>query len=368
MTHPSLSILVVDDSALYRQSIVNVLREIPDVHVVGTAKDGVDALAKIEELSPDLVTLDVQMPDMDGIQVLRTLKRRRHTPRVIMVSSLTAEGAQVTTEALMEGAFDFSLKPAGGDPLANRQRLQSALAEKIQAIAHTRQDSQRSASTSRIGSPERDDESAGTLSKPVNPCRLVLIGTSTGGPEALKKVLPKLAEQLAVPVLVVQHMPPHYTGTLAARLDAICPLHVLEASDGQSLEAGQILLAPGGKHMRLKKSEQGVRVRITEDAAVNGVRPSYDALLNSAVEIFKGDALAVVLTGMGRDGLEGCRGLKQAGGYVFAQGQSDCVVYGMPKAVVEAELVDRILPLGKVAPAILRHVKRSQRPSTGGQA
>jgi two-component system chemotaxis response regulator CheB len=355
------TILIVDDSALYRQSIRNVLREVPDAAIVGSAKDGVEALQKIEKLDPDLLTLDVQMPDMGGIQVLQEIKRRRLRPKAIMVSSFTSEGTQVTTDALMEGAFDFILKPSNADSAANRQQLRDALAEKI---AIFRESSGRREATCRgrrgTNSVEAD-EVVEAAPAPKAACRAVILGSSTGGPEALKAVLPKLPAELPLPVFVVQHMPAQYTRSLAARLNQICELDVVEGEDNMSAAAGTIVVAPGGKQMKLQGDATNLIVRVNDDPPENGIRPSVDYLMRSASQVLSGNVLAVIMTGMGRDGLAGCARLKQAGGYVFAQHQDDCVVYGMPKAVIEEELADRVLPLGKIAPAISRHVKRSRR-------
>ncbi len=354
-------ILVVDDSALYRQSIQNVLRDVAGVLIVGTAKNGVEALAKIEQLDPDLLTLDVQMPDMDGIQVLNEIKCRKLRTKAIVVSSHTSDGAQVTTDALMEGAFDFILKPFGSNPTMNRQQLKEALAAKIGAFreAVNRRPSQpRSRLTTRSVAADRLVE---TTPVPTDACLAVLIGTSTGGPVALKSVLPKLPGELSVPVLVVQHMPAQYTRSLAERLCGLCSLNVVEACDEMEAAAGQVIIASGGKQMKLERDGTKLLVRVTDDPPEHGVRPSVDYLLRSASDVLRGRALAVIMTGMGRDGLAGCRQLKHAGGFVFAQCQDDCVVYGMPKAVIEEDLADRILPLGKIAPAIVRHLNRSRR-------
>jgi two-component system chemotaxis response regulator CheB len=356
-------ILVVDDSALYRQSIRNVLREIEHVQVIGTAKDGVDALEKIEQYDPDLLTLDVQMPDMNGIELLREIKRRRLRPKAIMVSSYTSSGAQVTTEALMEGAFDFILKPSSKDSAANRRELGEALNEKISAFRgsflakhHAADDSVVTAAKVKSG--------LGIVTESVptaqSECRAVIIGTSTGGPAALKTVLPRLPKDLQVPVLVVQHMPETYTLSLANRLNDICDLDVVEATDAMEARAGRVIIAAGGKQMKLVANESRMIVRVTDGPREHGVCPSADYLIRSASAELDGNLLAVIMTGMGRDGLEGCRELKQAGGFVFAQCQSDCVVYGMPKAVIDQQLADRVLTLGKIAPAIVRHIKRSR--------
>ncbi|WP_442505459.1 protein-glutamate methylesterase/protein-glutamine glutaminase [Novipirellula sp. SH528] len=352
-------ILVVDDSALYRQSIQNVLRKVEGADSVGSAKNGVDALEKIERFEPDLLTLDVQMPDMNGIELLREIKRRRLRSKAIMVSSFTAAGAQVTTDALMEGAFDFILKPSGSDPHANRQQLQDELQEKISAF---RESSDAAGPRRRTAvQTANTDDWVDTVPAPKFPCQIVVLGTSTGGPVALKALLPKLPADLPIPVLVVQHMPPTYTQSLAARLNSMCELEVLEATNEMEAIAGRVIIAAGGQHLKLISRGDRLWVRLTDDPPENGVRPSVDYTLRSTVDATGGNALAVIMTGMGRDGLEGCRGLKQSGGFVFAQNRSDCVVYGMPKVVIEEKLADRTLPLAKLAPGILRHIKRSRR-------
>jgi two-component system chemotaxis response regulator CheB len=350
-------LLVVDDSALYRQAVCNVLRDAPEVTIVGIAKDGVDALEKIKELDPDLLTLDVQMPDMDGIGVLREINRRRLRPKAIMLSSLTSEGAQVTTDALLEGAFDFILKPSGGDVTENHRRLREALDEKIGAF---RQSDDRAAVNKRrargpaVTAPEPE------VAPDAAVCRAVLIGTSTGGPVALKEVLPRIPAPFSVPVLVVQHMPPEYTKALARRLDEMCALDVAEATNGAELRPGTAFIAPGGRQMKLTCRNDRVLVRITDDPPENRCRPSVDYLFRSAVEVFDGNALGVIMTGMGQDGLNGCAELKRRGGRVFAQDECGCMVYGMPKAVIEQGLADRVLPLARIGPAITRYVDRSR--------
>jgi two-component system chemotaxis response regulator CheB len=267
----------------------------------------------------------------------------------------------VTTDALLEGAFDFILKPSGKDCTANRQQLRDALTEKIAAF---RQTANRHPSASRRATRHRivaSDDVVETAPTPSAACRAVVLATSTGGPRALKVVLPRLPAGLAVPVFVVQHMPAQYTSSLAMRLNEISDLEILEAKDGIEVVAGKVFVAPGGKQMKLESGGSSLWVRVNEDPPENGVRPSADYLLRSIADVLKGEVLAVIMTGMGRDGLAGCQVLKQMGGYVFAQSQDDCVVYGMPKAVIDEGLADRTLPLGKIAPAIARHVKRSLR-------
>jgi len=354
-------VLVVDDSALYRQTISNVLRDARDVSIIGVARDGRDALEKIERLDPDLLTLDVQMPGMDGIAVLREISRRRMRPKAIMLSSLTAEGAQVTTDALLEGAFDFILKPSGRDPQENRLRLRENLDEKIAAFrapdGRVKPSERRLSSVATVApsaAPRPDEDS-------VSGCQAVIIGVSTGGPAALKRVLPTLPETLPVPVLVVQHMPLQFTEALSRRLDEMCALEVIQARSGTEARAGRVLIAPGGRQMKLSRRADRVHAKLTNDAPENGCRPSVDYLLRSAGRVFQGEALGVIMTGMGRDGLEGCRALKERGGRIFAQHPHGCVVYGMPKAIIENDLADRVLPLSRMGPAILSHLKRSRR-------
>jgi two-component system chemotaxis response regulator CheB len=357
MTENPIRLLIVDDSALYRQMIRNVLREVPDVTIVGVARDGMDALRMMEELDPDLLTLDVQMPDMDGIQVLREINRRRLRSKAIMISSLTSQGAQVTTDALLEGAFDFILKPVGKDPADSRKRLYDALEEKIGAFRQTLASGRQRIRAIGAMPPRTILPQQKTTSSTV--CRAVIIATSTGGPAALKQVLPTLPAELPVPVMVVQHMPPKYTRSLAHRLDEICPLQVAEAANGAAVKAGSVLIAPGGRQMKLNNRNERVQVQITDDDAEHGCRPSADYLIRSAIEIFRGQILVVIMTGMGRDGFEGCRLLKETDGSIFAQHPHGCVVYGMPKVVIDHGIADRVLPLGRIGPAIVAHVKRS---------
>ena len=355
-------ILIVDDSALYRQSINNVLREAADAVVVGSAKNGLEALEKIEQLDPDLLTLDVNMPDMDGIQVLQEIKRRQLPTKAIMVSSFTSEGAQLTTDALMEGAFDFVLKPSSGDAAGNRQQLSAALAEKIAAFresTHRQRSVTGRSPAARTTTPAAVADSVPTRS---SVCRLVILGASTGGPAALRVVLPKLPASLPVPVLVVQHMPAEYTRSLATRLNQVCPLEVVEAADNLEVTAGRIIIAAGGRQTRIRCVDGRLWCQVNDDPPENGTRPSIDYLVRSANESLAGHLLTVIMTGMGRDGLAGCRIVKRLGGQVFAQHQDDCVVYGMPKAVIDEQLADRVLTLGRLAPAIVRHVRGSRRP------
>jgi two-component system chemotaxis response regulator CheB len=349
----ALRILVVDDSALYRQLVKNVLRECSGVEVVGVAKEGEEALQLVETLAPDVLTLDVRMPGMDGIAVLRELRRRRCPARVIMLSSLTARGAQVTTDALLEGAFDFILKPSSHDAAANRQALSQALVEKLEALGCGVRPARPAAPRAAVAPPL----GTGAVIPPPDRFEAVLIGTSTGGPVALRAVLPALPENFPLPVLVVQHMPAQYTHSLAVRLNELSPLEVVEGCDGMTLEPGWAYVAPGGRQMKVSAPTGRPILRITDDPPENSCRPSVDFLLRSAAAVFGGKVLVVIMTGMGRDGVEGCRLLKQQGACVIAEHADTCVVYGMPKAVVEACLADEVVPLDRIAPQVLRRVR-----------
>jgi two-component system, chemotaxis family, protein-glutamate methylesterase/glutaminase len=345
--------IVVDDSALFRVMLRNVLTEIPGCEVVASISDGLAAIEKIIELKPDLVTLDVEMPGMTGIEVLREIKRLGVQTRVVMVSRLTAAGAQVTTDALIEGAFDFILKPSGKDPAENKAALKASLAEKILAAGDA-DDGGAEASTLVKSS---------TASKSWFNLRAIVIGCSTGGPDALAQVIPNLPADLPVPVFVVQHMPEGFTGTLAARLNEASEVEVLEASDGLRVGPGQVVLAKGGSHLRLSRLIGGnIVVNLTDDPHENRCRPAVDYTLRSAIELLEGQLAAVILTGMGRDGTAGCQLAGAKGAYIVAQDANGCTVYGMPKAVVAAGVADEVIPLPLMAAAIERLTRRQAKP------
>ena len=349
-----LRVMIVDDSALFRQSVTAVFREMPDIEIVGMAKDGREAIEKMIAMRPDVITLDVEMPDMNGIETLRQMQKLKLPTRAIMLSSLTESGAKITLEALFEGAFDFIQKPTGG-MRESRSVLQTALAEKLSAFRTYR----RSATKPMIDRSTPVAAVATTTTMTGNAsssCQLVLIGLSTGGPQMLRHVVPRIEADFPVPIVIVQHMPAKYTQTMASRLDEVSPITVCEAAEGMKILPGHVYIAPGGQHLKLVKSHGGVACRLTDDPPENGCRPSVDMTMRSAIEIYGAKILGIIMTGMGRDGLAGCRLLVQAGGVVFAQDEETSAVYGMPKAVVDAGLVTRVLPLGKIAPAIQRHV------------
>lgn len=351
-----LRILIVDDSALFRQSVAAVLREVPGVEVVGTARDGVDAIAKMQTLAPELITLDVEMPNMNGIETLREMNRLRIKSRAIMISSLTEAGAKVTLDALFEGAFDFIQKPTGG-MTQSRELLRGALIEKLAAFdAHRR-----------VGRTPATHRSVQTPRETVvteNQCELVVIGLSTGGPQMLRHVVPKFEAEFPVPIVIVQHMPPKYTETMANRLDELSEVRVIEATDNTRLNSGTAYIAPGGKQLLVTRQNGLPTLRVNDDPPENSCRPSVDYTMRSAAQVYGGGVLAVIMTGMGRDGVIGCQAIASAGGHVYAQDEASSAVYGMPKAVADAGLVQRVLSLGKIAPAITRHVHQSRTART----
>lgn len=339
----AIRIVVVDDSALFRTLLRNVLTEIPGCEVIASVADGASAVEKISTLKPDLVTLDVEMPNLSGIDVLRELKKKSVKSRIVMVSRLTAAGAQVTTDALIEGAFDFILKPSGGNPAENKALLKAALEERIAAVRET--DSPPSDSVQVI-----DRKSA--VGDRID---AIIIGCSTGGPDALAQVIPDLPANFPVPVFVIQHMPERFTASLAARLNEASELEVVEASDGLCVRAGQVVIARGGRHLELERiTPQGIVVGLTEAPHEHGCRPAVDVALRSAVKLFQGRLLVVILTGMGKDGVIGCKLAHDQGGHVVVQHADGCTVYGMPKAVINAGVADEVVVLQRIPNVITR--------------
>lgn len=345
-------VVIVDDSALFRIVLRNILAGIPGCTVAACVSGGAAAIAAIAEHRPDLVTLDVEMPDMSGIEVLRELKRRRITVPVVMISRFTSEGAQVTTDALIEGAFDFILKPSGGDPQANKAGLQAALEERIALLRE-----------SRCGETQGNLPVSAVADTPDVKfrARAVVIGCSTGGPDALARVIPDLPADFPLPVFVVQHMPERFTASLATRLNEASELEVAEAWDGMRVRAGRVILARGGRHLEIRRqASESPHVRLSAEPPEHGCRPALDFTLRSAVEVFQGGILAVVLTGMGRDGAAGAQLVRSQGGRVMAQHADGCTVYGMPKAVIQSGAADQIVLLPQVARAIVQQAGRGQ--------
>lgn len=357
MTSP-LRVLVVDDSLVFRKLVSEVLSSLPDVQVVATAPDGKSALARIAELKPDLVTLDVEMPELNGLEVLKELRKRTTDIGVLMVSSHTVRGGDLTIRALELGAFDFVTKPDSGALEDNRASLESSLRAILRAYSasyHVRGLLRGVVAPPPSPSPP---PAMTAMQRAVPSAKLIVVGVSTGGPTALAAVIPALPANLAAPVIVVQHMPPVFTRSLASSLDAKSALRVKEADDGEVPVAGYVYLAPGGRHIRLVASPGvGSRLRVTDDPPELGCKPSADYLFRSVAHQGAAAVLAVVMTGMGTDGTLGARLLKRAGGRIIAQDEASCVVFGMPKSVIDAGVVDKVCPLDGIPAEICRAVR-----------
>ncbi len=342
-----IRVLVVDDSAFMRKALSRMLEADPEIRVVGTARDGLEALSKVEELDPDLVTLDVEMPRMDGLETLSRLMETHPRP-VLMVSSLTEEGAEVTLKALDLGALDYIPKGIS-ESVLDVVRIEQVLRDKVKALARRKRPSAvRAAVRPR---PVREAPAAR-----LGPARWVAIGASTGGPPALQKIFARLPEELAAPIVVVQHMPAAFTPAFARRLDGVGPLRVKEAQTGDRLEPGHAFLAPGGKHLVVHRDGSRMVLEVTERPADTLHKPSVDVTFQSVAREVGGQTLAVILTGMGSDGTEGVRAIKARGGWAVAQDAASCVVYGMPRSVVEAGLADAVVPLDRIAPLVAEAV------------
>jgi len=334
MTKHSVKVLVVDDSALMRKLIPQMLAADDSIDVVGTAMDGSFCLKKIEELKPNVVTLDLEMPGMNGIDTLKEIMRRQPVP-VIVFSSHSTEGASVTMKALGLGAFDFVTKPK--DASAHMAETARELIAKVKAAADCKLKPRMVAG--RPTKPEKVTVSAGS------PTRVVGIGVSTGGPQALEYVLSQLPGDFPGAIVVVQHMPDGFTDMFARRLDEVCPLRVKEAQSGDLLQPGRVLICPGSRHMKVKRLPLGDIAVLSDEPRVNGHRPSVDVLLKSVAEEFRSNAVGVLMTGMGDDGAEGLGAIKKEGGMTIAQNEESCVVYGMPKAAIERGYAVRVVGL-----------------------
>ncbi|SNS60620.1 two-component system, chemotaxis family, response regulator CheB [Geodermatophilus pulveris] len=371
-----IRVLVVDDSVVVRKIVTDVLSEDPQIEVVGTAVNGRIAVGKLEQLRPDLVTMDIEMPEMNGIEAVRAIRARAGGERhsrvpIIMFSTLTERGASATLDALSAGANDYVTKPANvGSVAASMESVRQQLTPRIKALTGRPV----TASPSRAAAPapaavRPPAPRAGAAKQPA----VLVVGSSTGGPEALARVLPALPASLPVPVLVVQHMPPVFTRQFAQRLDRLCALRVVEAVDGTPLAPGTVHLAPGDHHLTVRRTPRGLYTALDQAPPENFCRPAVDPLFRSAVEAFDGAVLGVVLTGMGADGRVGAGRVREAGGEVVVQDQATSVVWGMPGAVATAGFADEVLPLDRVAEAVLRRLTgprlatpRSPVPATTG--
>jgi len=351
---PRVRVLVVDDSALMRKLIPQMLQHDESIEVVGTAMDGTFCLKKIEELKPNVVTLDLEMPGMNGIDTLKEIMRREPVP-VIVFSSHSTEGATVTMKALGLGAFDFVTKPR--DTTAHMAETAKELIAKVKAAADCKLKPRML-----TGSPPKQEKVA---TQTANPTRIVAIGVSTGGPQAMEFLLSQLPGDFPASIVVVQHMPDGFTEMFARRLDEICPLRVKEAQSGDLLLPGRVLICPGNRHMKVKKLPLGDVVVLNDEVRVNGHRPSADVLLKSVAEEFKGLAVGVLMTGMGDDGAEGLGAIKKEGGMTIAQSEESCVVFGMPKVAIERGYAIRIVALDVMAATLQAICGRTTPPDAG---
>ncbi|MFO7597883.1 MAG: chemotaxis response regulator protein-glutamate methylesterase [Desulfocurvibacter africanus] len=345
-----IRVVVIDDSAFMRKAISTMLAKDPEIQVVGTAHNGNEGIERIRELDPDVVTLDIEMPVMDGLTALRRIMMEMPRP-VIMVSSLTTEGAEATLKAMELGAVDFISKELSKVSL-DIIKIEADLQKKVKAVAK-RKLRHRTPLRPMPRSAESHlrERIAAIGGRPVRD--IVAIGVSTGGPPAVQKVLSSLPVDFPAAVLIAQHMPPAFTGPFAKRLDNVCAISVKEAEDGEPLKPGTVYIAPGGKHLKITQRGTKLDVVVSPDPAGALYKPSVNVLISSVAETLGRRALGVILTGMGNDGLEGIRELKARGGRVLAQNDATCVVYGMPKAIVDAGLADRILGIDEMGPAII---------------
>lgn len=343
-------VLIVDDSVVVRGIVSKMLQQDGEIDVVNTAADGVIALAKLERIKVDVILLDIEMPRMNGLEVLKKLREMRNRTPVVMFSSLTQRGASATIEALMLGAKDYVMKPGGAfmtDANEGKKAIMEELIPKVkQAAAKT--------AVKSTGTNVPPTPLPTKTTKQFKKIEAVVIGVSTGGPQALAKLIPKLGSDFPVPVMIVQHMPATFTKHLSDRLTTDCGFSVTEATHGQKLEAGTFVVAPGGFHLGVKRFASKVMVALNDRPAVNACRPSADVLFESAAAAYSGNVLGVVLTGMGSDGTAGSKAIKQAGGHIVVQDEDSSVVWGMPGSVVREGVAEKIVAIDELASEILK--------------
>lgn len=344
-----IKVLIVDDSAFARLMISKHLAIDPAIEIAGTARDGFDAIEKIKILKPDVVTLDVEMPKMDGVTTLEKVMADYPTP-VVMLSALTAEGANVTIKSLELGAVDFFLKQSIINPTGDEE-TNNELITKVKQAAKVDVTGVTSRLKNIVATLQRSSQKkvAITASKATKINKVVIIGSSTGGPRALYELVPNLPANLPAAILMVQHMPPKFTRSIAERLNELSQINVKEAEAGDLVSLGQALIAPGGYHMVVRMNGQ---IALNQEKPRCGLRPAVDVTMESAVKVYGSRCIGVILTGMGNDGTQGCTMIKAGGGQVLAEHESTCVVYGMPRSVVEAGLADKVVPIQKMVDEI----------------
>ncbi|MCP4344963.1 MAG: chemotaxis response regulator protein-glutamate methylesterase [Desulfobacterales bacterium] len=354
-----LKVLVVDDAILYRTIISEVLSDIPGIKVVGTAGNGKIAAHRIGTLNPDILTLDIEMPEMNGLEVLEWIRKNAPDVGAIVLSNFTQEGGEMTVKALNLGAFDFIQKTSANTMEENKKALKNAIWPMLKAYARRKEVRQILKGKSALSKTE----SASTVRRmgiiPGRKSSVIGIGISTGGPEALAKMLPKIPGNVNVPILIVQHMPAAFTNSITSSLNAKCAIEVRAAADGEPLVPNTALFAPGGKQMKVSKSADGKNfiVRVTDDRPENNCKPSADYLFRSIAHHYGNRATGVIMTGMGSDGTLGLKLMKRSGAVIIAQNEETCTVFGMPKEPVETGIVDVTAPLDRIAEEICRTVR-----------
>ncbi len=344
-----INVLVVDDSAFMRRVISDIFKSAGDINVVGTARDGSEALEKVKLLNPDVITLDVEMPVMDGLRCLKELQKITRVP-VIMLSNHTQGGALATMEALESGAVDFIAKPTGLFDINGDEKKQEII-NKIRMVRDIKKGKVAAHSKVKISKALAADSSSPLKT-------IVSIGTSTGGPKALQEVIPYIPGNIPAAILVVQHMPPGFTKSLAERLNSISDLTVKEAEHEDVIKQGHVYIAPGDYHMTVRRYPDGtMRIMLNQDPTVGGHRPSVNVMMNSIAETGFRNVIGVIMTGMGSDGSDGISNLKKSNnGFIISQDEKSCVVYGMPRAAVQTGVVDIVVPLNKIANEIVKNL------------
>jgi two-component system chemotaxis response regulator CheB len=351
------TVLIVDDSAFMRSSLTRMIGSDPDLRVVGTAIDGTDALEKIAALNPDVVTLDVEMPGLNGVGTLQLIMSRFPRP-VIMVSALTTRGAEATLSALSAGAFDYVPKSLASGSL-DIAHIRTDLIAKIRAAAASR----RKGLSAALRKPPQAASVSSPEASPTAPA-IVALGTSTGGPKALEQILPALPKDLSVPILIVQHMPVGFTAPFAERLNATCSVPVREATHQEAIQPGVVYIAPAGLHMTVERvSESQAVICLSPEPAKHQHVPSVDILMRSVAASFRHQAMGVIMTGMGSDGLLGMQAIYRAGGLTLGQDEASCAVYGMPRACAELGVLKRVVPLPDIPAQILQASRYARRVS-----
>jgi two-component system chemotaxis response regulator CheB len=348
-----IKVIIIDDSAFMRKSLTLMLESDKEIQVIATARDGNDGIDKIGKLKPDIVTLDIEMPGMDGLTALKIIMEQMPVP-VLMVSSLTTEGAYSTMQALELGAVDFISKDLASIS-TNIRNIKDELIDKIKQIVHSRLIQTRfrmrrlAQSSYARKSQNKPETKIVTFESVVSDFQAVVVGISTGGPEVLHKLIPRIPKQFPIGMAIVQHMPPHFTKSLAERLNNLSKVYVKEAEHGEIFEPGKVLIAPGGKQMTFCNDGPYVRTEISDEPLNELYRPSADIMMKSASATFRGPLLGLIMTGMGKDGVEGLKCIKSKGGYVIAQDEESCIVYGMPQAALEEGVVDSMVSPEKIS-------------------